>query len=408
MNLIAVHFSPVLQRLRQYLKNLALGAAIGLVAAIAACGGGANTAGVGSGGTGAFDVTAYSEGTITGFGSVIVNGLRYDDTVATVRDEDGPRSRSDLKLGMVIAVDGSIDSNNLGNARDIFYDSALLGPVSAVSAMNSAAKTFTIIGQTVQVDDSTVLGAGLQQGFASITQADVLEVHGFLNAATNTLQATLVERKSNASKYKISGLVKDLQPGARTLQIGSETFSFAQVDKEPLNNGSLVKLRLLPRAPTGTASWAVSSYSTQSRSSASQERAEVEGLVTQIISPTLFSVSNILVDTRSASFPDSNAAVAVGNRIQAKGKLVNGTLVAQEVKSQSKGSKDIELKGNLSDLNSTAKTFVLRGVTVSFTAPVVYDKGTEASLANGANVEVKGKLIAGTATVKADSIKFPN
>jgi hypothetical protein len=39
---------------------------------------------------------------------------------------------------------------------------------------------------------------------------------------------------------------------------------------------------------------------------------------------------------------------------------------------------------------------------------VAYDKGTEANLVNGTNIEVKGKLIAGTAAVKADSIKFPN
>jgi Domain of unknown function (DUF5666) len=397
--------SPLLQHLKRHLKSLIAGTAIGLVAAIAACGGGSNTAGVGSGGTGAFSVTAYSEGTITGFGSVIVNGSRYDDTTATVRDEDGPRSRSDLKLGMVVAVDGSVDSNNLASASSIRFDSALLGPVSAVSL---SSKIFTIIGQTVQVDDSTVFGPSLAQGFASIAANDVLEVHGFLNAAANTLQATLIERKSGPTKYKISGVIKDLQISTRTLMIGNESFSFANMDMGPLSNGNVVKLRLLPRTPPGTASWAITAYSLEIRSSMSQERAEVEGLVTQINSPTQFSVSNILVDTSNASFPDGNTTVAIGNRIEAKGKLVNGVLVAQEVKSESKGNKEIELRGTLSGLNTVAKTFVLRGVTVSFNPPVEYDKGTEASLVDGANIEVKGKLIAGTATVKAERIKFDN
>jgi hypothetical protein len=88
--------------------------------------------------------------------------------------------------------------------------------------------------------------------------------------------------------------------------------------------------------------------------------------------------------------------------------LVNGVLLAQEVKSEAKGNKEIELRGTLSGLNNVTKTFVLRGVTVSYSPPVAYDKGTEANLVNGTNIEVKGKLIAGTATVKADSIKFPN
>lgn len=400
-----LNFNPILQCLQQRFKSLVLGSALGLMAIIAACGGGSNSAGVGSGGTGAFNTTAYSEGTITGFGSVIVNGSRYDDTLATVRDEDGPRNRSDLKLGMVVAVEGKIDNSNLASANDISFDSALLGPVGAIS---TSSKTLSIIGQTVRVDNSTVFGPSLAQGFDSITATDVLEVHGFLNTAANTLQATLIERKSSATKYKISGVIKDLQTGNRTLMIGNESFSFANLDLGQLSNGNVVKLRLLPRTPVGAAPWAISGYGLVVRSSLSQERAEVEGLVTQINSPTQFIVSNILVDASNASFPDGNATVALGNRIEAKGKLVNGVLVAQEVKSESEDDKQIELGGSLSGLNTSAKTFVLRGVTVSYSPPVAYDKGTEASLANGVSIEVKGKLIAGTATVKADSIKFPN
>ncbi len=395
------NYRSILQYLQQRLKGLAAGAALGLVVAIAACGGGSNTAGVGSGGTGAF--TAYSEGTITGFGSVIVNGLRYDDTAASVRDEDGLRNRSDLKLGMVVAVDGNVDNNNLASASAIRFDSALLGPVSAV---NANLRTFMIIGQTVQVDDNTVLDASLVQGFKSIAPDQVLEVHGFLNAATNTLQATLIERKTNASKYKISGLVKDLQTSNRTLRIGNEIFSFAGLNLDKIANGNVIKLRLQPRAPTGTATWAITSYSIESRSSSSQERAEVEGLITQINSPTQFSVSNILVDTSNASFPDGNATVVAGQRIKAKGKLVNGVLLAQEVKTESGRGKEIELRGIMSGLDTTNKTFVLRGVTVSYSPPVDYDKGSEASLANGLDIEVKGNLIAGTGTVKANRIKF--
>jgi hypothetical protein len=136
---MCLNFSPILQRLQQHFKSLVLSACVSLVAIIAACGGGSNSAGVGLGGTGAFNITAYSEGTITGFGSVIVNGSRYDDTLATVRDEDGPRNRSDLKLGMVVAVEGKIGNSNLASANDISFDSALLGPVSAVSG---SSKTF--------------------------------------------------------------------------------------------------------------------------------------------------------------------------------------------------------------------------------------------------------------------------
>jgi hypothetical protein len=402
-----LHYRSVLQWLGSRFKANALGAALGLAIVAASCGGGGGgiDAGVGSGGTGAFSSSAYSEGTITGFGSVIVNGLRYDDSAASVRDEEGSRSRSDLKLGMVVSVDGSIDSDGLAKASKIGFDSALLGLVTDV---DSKADTFTIIGQTVHVDDSTVFDASLAQGLGSVQKDQLLEVHGFLNAATNTLQATLVERKTGSNKFKISGLVQNLQTSNKTLQIGSVTLSIPNSQLQGLANGRFAKFRLEPRVPTGTASWTVTAYSVTSSSSSSQERAEVEGLVTQIISPTQFSVSNIVVDAANASFPNGTTTVAVGNRIKAKGKLVNGVLLAQEVKAESSGSKVIELRGDITSINTSAKTFVLRGLTVSYAGTVAYDKGSEANLVVGAQVEVVGQSIPTSATLQAQRIKFSN
>ena len=48
---------------------------------IAACGGG-------GGGLTADSATAYAAGPITGFGSIIVNGIRFDDSSASVLDDD--------------------------------------------------------------------------------------------------------------------------------------------------------------------------------------------------------------------------------------------------------------------------------------------------------------------------------
>jgi hypothetical protein len=390
----------------------AVAAGLLLALAVVACGGGGSVASVGSGGTGTVGASTFNVGTITGFGSVFVNGVRFEDSNASVRDEDGARSRSDLKLGMVVKVQGSVDASGTSTASSFSFDSELLGPVSAV---NLAGKTFTIIGQKVLVDDSTLFDASLPQGFASVQANQVLEVHGFLNASTNELQASLVELKNNPDRFKVSGNVSNLQSASKTFQIGLETISFAGLnatDIAPvLANGTLVKVRLAPSAPRANGAWTAALLrNNNSGNVGNSDKAEVEGLVTSVTSATLFSVSGVTVDASRASFSNGSAGLVVGARAQVKGALSNGTLIASEVKLQQaqSGGKEIELNGAISSLSSSAKTFVLRGVTVSYAAGVRYDNGSEASLANGKAIEVKGQSTPNSPIVNATRIKFDN
>src|SRR3569833_2369295 len=74
-----------------------------LLAGLAACtGDGTQTAGGGIGGTG------VSQGPITGFGSIFVNGVEFDTSSATILRGGATVAQNDLRIGMVVAVDGSI------------------------------------------------------------------------------------------------------------------------------------------------------------------------------------------------------------------------------------------------------------------------------------------------------------
>jgi Domain of unknown function (DUF5666) len=379
------------------------------VIAVVACGGGGSVASVGSGGTGTVSASTYNVGTVTGFGSVFVNGVRFEDSSASVSDEDGARSRNDLKLGMVVKVQGSVDASGTATASSFSFDSELLGPVSTI---NTASKTFTIIGQKVLADASTVFDNSLPQGLASVQTGQVLEVHGFLNASTNELQASLVELKSNPDRFKISGNVSNLQSASKTFQIGLETISFAGLsatDIAPvLANGVLVKVRLAPSAPGTGVPWTAARLRNSHGNVGDSDKAEVEGLVTSITSTALFSVSGVAVDARNASFSNGSAGLVLGARAEVEGTLVNGTLIATEVKLQTtaSGGKEIELNGTLSGVSSSSKTFVLRGVTVSYSNVARYDNGSETDLANGKKVEVKGQATPNSSVVSATRIKF--
>jgi Domain of unknown function (DUF5666) len=396
------------------MKNLSFKADIALWAGailmtviLASCGGG-SVAGVGSGGTGIVTSKAVSVGSITGFGSVIVNGVRYDDSGASVGDEDGVRNRSDLKLGMVVRVQADVSSNGSSSATSITFGSELLGPVSAVGA---GGNSFTIIGQQVLTSASTVFDSSLPQGAASVQTGQFLEVYGFLNPGNNTLQATLVELKSAPSLYKISGLVQQLKIAAKTLQIGNEVISFANLPTADLPaglaNGQLIKLRLAPQQPSAGAPWQITRARSDKPSNLDVEKFELEGLITEFTSTSQFRVGTQIVDARSASFPDGTGTLALGARVEVKGALQAGVLVAAQVKAEKQSDKRIELLGPVVNINTSAQTFSVAGVTVRYST-AQFDNGSAAQLVNGAQVEVKGQPVPNTPVINAERIKFKN
>ena len=160
-------------KFRRALGRTLAGWSVGVVLAcvLAACGGGGggDLAGVGTGGTGTVSSTV-GVGPISGFGSVIISGVRYDDSAATVTDEDGnARTRADLKLGMVGAVSGSADFvAGTGVATGIRYGSEIVGPVESVDL---AGGRFTVLGATVSIKTATVFDDRLA-GLAALKVGD--------------------------------------------------------------------------------------------------------------------------------------------------------------------------------------------------------------------------------------------
>jgi Domain of unknown function (DUF5666) len=449
------------------------------VLAVVACGGGGSSvASVGSGGTGTVGtVNTFNIGTITGFGSVFVNGVRFDDSSASVNDEDGARSLNDLRLGMVVRVQGSVNASGSATASSFAFDSELLGPVRSI---NTGSKTLVILGQTVVVDTNTVFDSSLPSGFSSLQATQTIEVHGYLNPSANTLQATFVELKNNPNRYKLSGTVTNLQSISKTFQIGQETINFTGTSTTDIPagvaNGQLIKVRLTPSTSnSGGELQAGSLRSGSSNLPSNNDRTNIEGLVSAVTSATQFSVDGVQIDARNASFTNGSVGLVVGARVEVKGALVSGTLVATEIKlkqsnsgsggssgsgssgggSSASGGSDttttggntssggstsgggtsgggtsgggtnggnstngststdvssteIELRGPISNLNPNSKTFVVRGVVVSFGGTVQYDGGSQANLINGATVQVKGQTSITSSTITATRLKFEN
>jgi uncharacterized protein DUF5666 len=379
-------------------------AALAALLLAAACGGG-------GGGDMPPQNQAFTQGTITGFGSIIVNGIRFDDSTAQVSDDDGePHGRNDLKLGMTVEIDSSdIDRrSNTAKASRIRFGAQIVGPVSAISAATTP-RTLTVLDQIVEVGDKTVFDDSLPNGFDSIQVGNVLEVHGLLDTMTGHYLARRIEPKPGANAFKLRGILSDLDAGAKTFKIGGALIDFSGVAPAdlPANlaNGQRVRVRL-QTAKNAAGAWVAIQVRNGERKVEDRNEAEVRGIITDFTSTTSFSVNGLPVDASKAAFPDGTAGVVLGANVEVEGAIVNGVLVATKVELEDRDEDRNELHGPIANLDTQAKTFVVRGVTVRYDTTTVFKDGVEANLANGKQVEVKGPLSADGTSIQAASIEF--
>ena len=386
--------------------------------ALAACGGGGSTDSAPATASSTAGASAFAAGPITGFGSVILGGVRFDDSKAVITDDDGGAHRSDeLRLGMVAEIQSAgivrDASGARGNATAIRFGSEIIGPVTAIATDGSS---IVVLGETVQINSATLFDDALVGGLkALVAGTSIVEVHGALDAATGIYVATRIEPKPNAPFFKLRGAVSGIDKTAHTLRIGNgtETVSYDAIAASvpaALDNGLLVRVRLQTTAVAGK--WVAVAITSAVRKLENAEEAELEGKVTAstFAADTKFSVNGIAVDASGATFPGGTAGIVVGARVEVKGSAVGGVVVATAVKvenEQEHTAAGFELHGTISSFDPSAKTFLLRGVKVGFgTGTVEFRKGTAADLANGKKVEVKGLRSADGSTLNATRISF--
>jgi hypothetical protein len=374
--------------------------ALALAVTLSACGGG-----VGTGGTGSF-----ASGPITGFGSVVVNAVRFDDSQASVEDGDGARrTREDLRLGMTVEIDSSAvstsASGSTATASRIRYDSELRGPVGSVDA---AAGSFMLLGQRVVLDARTVFDLQIAGGAAGLGAGRWVEVYAVFDAAAARYRATRVDTALPAAGARLRGPLAAVDSGARTLRIGATNYGYATASNAPasLVVGQYVRLRLA----LADAQWAVSSFGTALPALPDADGVSIKGLISAFTSAASFSVNGRPVSASGARFPDGSSGMGLGVRVEAKGRLRDGTLLATEVSIESDDEEEVrgfELSGSITSVDAAQRTLVLRGQTVSTARPDLrFEHGTVADLVAGRRIELKGQLSADRLRIEATLIKF--
>ena len=372
---------------------------------LAGCGGG-----VDSGGTGG--AATYASGPITGSGSIIVNGVRFDDTSAAVSNDDGGgRSKDELKLGMIVEVRGSaISTDTAGDksstASSISFNSELVGRIDSIDPLVPH-QSMVVFGQTVAITSTTVFDDSLVGGSAALGQGNVVEVYALFDAASGSYKATRVERKSSTpSEFRIRGKVSSFDGVARAFNIGTERISYSAGLNPPagLADGSIVRVRV--NSGGVNHAWTATRLGEGSSRPDDGSQARVEGLISQFTSSSQFTVGTVQVTTSAGTVV--NGTPVLGVRVEVEGTMGATALAANSVSVEAEsGSTENRFVGPISSFNSGAKTFVVKGQTISYAGTPQYPNGSETNLRDGANVDVRATLVNGN-QFQATRITFKN
>lgn len=315
--------------------------------AIAACGGGGSeqVAGIDRGGIPAPSAGVVSQGAITGFGSVILNGVTFNTSNATFTIDGTAGSQSDLAVGQVIVVQGELgDDPTTGTADSVSFDDAVEGPISAI---DPATSTLTVLGQTVRVDADTSFDDSISPAsLDGLAINDVVEVSGFF-LADGSISATRIEMRSVAGEFELTGQVSNVAGSVFEINGFGVDFSAATLENFPggtPENGQRVEAK--GDALNGAGQLMATRVEFKGGTFGDDgDRGELEGFITRFASATDFDVEGIPVMTNAQTMFENgtSADLALNRKVEVEGDInANGVLVADNVEIKASGFIRIE------------------------------------------------------------------
>ena len=221
-----------------------LAAAAITTVALAGCGGGGGGSDVAEGG---ISGTGLIYGPITAFGSIWVNGIRFDTADSEILVNGEMSDDSALGLGMMVSVSGTVNQDGVsGKAETVEFSGEVEGPVDSIEVSPDGSGSMVVLGQVILFNSDTVFEGGdrgIEPG--DILVGALVEVSG-LTDGNGVIVATRVEVESAdwaGEEVKVKGVIQDLAP--TTFRIGELVVDWSQtalLPDDPLANGLYVEI----------------------------------------------------------------------------------------------------------------------------------------------------------------------
>lgn len=301
-------------------------------------------------------------GPITGFGSVIVNGVTYDTSSATFTRDDNPSSQDLFEVGETVIVKGTIDDDNTNAvAVTVELDELVKGPATA-----AAATTATVMGQMVNSSAGTSIddncGAVTFDDLSGLTAFFAVEVYGTVQP-DGSVDASRIECKTAADfvgdEFEVNGIVEGVT--ATTFMINglqvnySATPLIQSFPNSQIENGNPVEVK---GAPADFDSVSIPNVLAASKvefkgnrlDGAEGDHFEIEGFISAFRGVDDFDVRvgldtfTVITDPNVTIFEGDENQLAVNVKVEVEGDL-NGDLSIFATKVEIKTSTNIRVTG---------------------------------------------------------------
>jgi hypothetical protein len=247
-------------------------------------------------GTGRQYVTAF--GRITAFGSIFVNGVEYARNKAQIELDGRSAGPAQLQVGQIVAVQAVLNPNSTtGTATSVSFTGDVVGPISQLEPTQ---RSLTVLGQTIQLDDATLFGEGIQPGgIGSLQKGMTVEISGFADASGNLL-ASRIDLVAGAP-LQVRGTVQTLDANAQTFRINDLTIDYSgSAPGGKLVNGSTATVQAVEYPTAGTLH-ATRVQASSGIGGTANEQGQLEGLITSFQSAEQFYVGDQLVLATSST-----------------------------------------------------------------------------------------------------------
>ena len=345
-----------------------------LLALFAGCGGGGSgdsltpppTTPPPSGGIGRNGVAV---GPITTFGSIVVNGVRYETNSATFLLDGVAGTQDDLKVGQIVSVKGTInDDGTTGTADEVTFDDSVKGPVESVDL---ALKQLVVLGQTVLVSlDTSFDDSFSPASLEGVAVGQIVEVSGQFNANGNIV-ATRIEPKPAGTMFEVHGTVTGLNTMAQTFSLNALVVDYSSATLDnfvggQIAEGDFVEAKGMALGAAGELLATKVELESLLPDTADGDRVEIEGFITRFVSAQDFDVAGVPVTTTGATTYLGGAAADLGLnvKVEVEGDInASGVIVATKV--DIRRSKAVRVVADVDSIDAGNNSLVILGIPVT-------------------------------------------